>query len=214
MKIPWRIPCGECGTSESVDIHLDDDSPAWVCSKGHHNQGIFDLEFTVGYKIMAKSEYELSVRRDFSMSIVFCAMALECELSRLFKKWTNIEQSLLNRNELKDEEIEGRLRRMPSIDKRIEAVSKLMSPSGLDAFVTEMNDDLKATIDNEFPSLTIGTLAQDFQKMVFWPRNRILHFGYTEYTEPDAARCYSIVNVGLQILSRLDRAKRTAVFPD
>ena len=39
------------------------------------------------------------------------------------------------------------------------------------------------------------------------------HFGYTEYTEPDAARCYSIANIGLQILSQLDKAKYAAVFP-
>lgn len=91
MKVPLRIPCCECGIAEPVDIHLNDDSAAWVCSKGHHNDGIFALDFTVGYKILAKSEYELSARRDFSMSIVFSAMSFECELSRLFGKWTNIE---------------------------------------------------------------------------------------------------------------------------
>ena len=37
--------------------------------------------------------------------------------------------------------------------------------------------------------------------------------GYTEYTEPDAARCYSIANIGLQILSQLDKAEYVAVFP-
>ena len=55
---------------------------------------MFALDFTVGYKILAKSEYELSARRDFSMSIVFAAMSFECELSRLFGKWTSIESNL------------------------------------------------------------------------------------------------------------------------
>ena len=212
MKVALRIPCCECGTTEPVDIHLNEDSPAWVCSNGHRNQGIFALDFTVGYKILAKSEYELSARRDFSMSIVFSAMSFECELSRLFRKWTNIESNLSNGTGIKDEEIEGRLRKMARIDNRIEAVCQLMSPVGVNAFVSQTGD-LKDAIINRFPSLRIGTLAQDFQQTVFWPRNRILHFGYTEYTEPDAARCYSIANIGLQILSQLDKAKYAAVFP-
>jgi hypothetical protein len=211
MKVPLRIPCCECGITEPVDIHLNDDSPAWVCSKGHHNQGMFALDFTVGYKILAKSEYELSARRDFSMSIVFSAMSFECELSRLFGKWTNIESNLANGIGIKDEEIEGRLRKM-GVDQRIEAICRLMSPLGLNAFVSGTND-LKDAIVNRFPSLTIGSLATDFQQTVFWPRNRILHFGYTEYSEPDAARCYSIASIGLQILSQLDKAKYADVFP-
>lgn len=212
MKVPLRIPCCECGITEPVDIHLNDDSPAWVCSKGHHNQGMFALDFTVGYKILAKSEYELSARRDFSMSIVFSAMSFECELSRLFGKWTNIESNLSNGIGIKDEEIEGRLRKMGSIDQRIEAICRLMSPLGLNAFVSGTTG-LKDAIVNRFPSLTIGSLATDFQQTVFWPRNRILHFGYTEYSEPDAARCYSIASIGLQILSQLDKAKYASVFP-
>lgn len=212
MKVRLRIPCCECGITEPVDIHLNDDSAAWVCSKGHHNQGIFALDFTVGYKLLAKSEYELSARRDFSMSIVFAAMSFECELSRLFGKWTNIESNLSNGIEIKDEEIEVRLRKMGSIDQRIEAICRLMSPLELNAFVSGTNE-LRDAIVNRFPSLTIGSLATDFQQTVFWPRNRILHFGYTEYSEPDAARCYSIASVGLQILSQLDKAKYAAVFP-
>jgi len=98
-----------------VDIHLNDSTPAWVCSNGHSNQGMFALEITVGYKILAKSEFELASRRDYSMSIVFAAMAFECELSRLFGKWTNIELGMSNLPELKEVEIEERLRKMARI---------------------------------------------------------------------------------------------------
>jgi hypothetical protein len=212
MKVPLRIPCCECGIAEPVDIHLNDYSPDWVCSKGHHNLGMFALDFTVGYKILAKSEYELSARRDFSMSIVFSAMSFECELSRLFGKWTSIASNLSGGTAPKDEETEEKLRKMVRIDKRIDAVCRLMSPLGMDEFVSQTSD-LKDAIVNRFPSLRIGTLSQDFQQTVFCPRNRILHFGYTEYTETDAARCYSISNIGLHILSQLDKAKYAAVFP-
>ena len=146
------------------------------------------------------------------MSIVFAAMAFECQLAYLFGKWTKIESGLFSGAEVKDEEIEEQLRKLGRIDKRIEAVCQLMSPLGLDAFVTHTLD-LKDAIDSRFPSLNRGSLAQDFQQTVFWPRNRILHFGYTGYQQPDAARCYSIASIGLQIFSTMDKAKLSAVFP-
>jgi hypothetical protein len=195
-----------------VDIHLQDTSPTWVCSNGHRNHGLFSLDYTVGYRILAKSHYELSAREDFSMSIVFSAMAFECELSRLFGKWTNIESNLSNGTGLSEEAIEEKLRKLTNIEKRIETVCRMMSPVGLDTFVKQTKE-LNDAISNRFPSLKIGTLAHDFQQTVFWPRNRVLHFGYTAYTEADASRCHSIADIGLQILSRLDKAKYDAVFP-
>ena len=212
MKTSLRIPCVECGVTEPVDIRLHDHSPKWICSKGHHNHGYFSLDFTIGYKILGKSEYEFSSRQDFSMSIVFSAMAFECEISRLFGKWKGIEAGLRDGTILRDEDIETELRRYGSVSRKIEETCRLMSPEGLDDFVRD-RDDLKGAIDNRFPSLRIGSLAEGFQKTVFWPRNRILHFGYTEYTQADAARCYSIASLALGLLNELDKLKCAATFP-
>jgi len=82
----------------------------------------------------------------------------------------------------------------------------------MDQYVKD-TDVLRDTIQQAFPSLTIGALAKDFQQTVFWPRNRILHFGYADYVQVDAERCYSISNLGIDILSRLDKSKYAATFP-
>jgi hypothetical protein len=212
MKVPLPIPCSECGVFDPVDIHLNDDSPVWVCKNGHRNQGLFPLDFTVGKRILVKSFYELVTRRDFSMSIVFAAMGLECELSYRFAKWTHIEVGLRGDRRLDDEEIEKMLRRFRTIADRLEATCRLLDTRGIDQYVDD-TADLRDTIQNGFPSLTLGTLAQDFQQTVFWPRNRILHFGYAEYVQVDAERCYSIANLGIEILGRLDKSKYAATFP-
>jgi hypothetical protein len=213
MIIPFSLKCPICDETEpAVDIRLDDHSPCWACKNGHSNQAVFDLDFTVGYKILCKSWYEFSVRKDYSMCIVFAAMAFECEVSFLYTKWMQVESHLANGPWLKDEDVENELRRMPEIDRRIEAVCKKMSPLGLDEFVRQTTE-FKDAITTRFPSLTIGTLAKDFQRTIFWPRNRILHYGYTGHEEPDAARCASIAELGIRILSQLDKAKRLAVLP-
>ncbi len=210
MKIPLRLPCQNCGATDPVDIHLDDDSPDWVCQCcGKENSGFFELEFTIGYKILARSEWEHNARKDYSMSIILSAMAFECELSRLFNKWTHISALTSEQDRVNDEEIETMLRKYASIRERIEAVGKLLDPRGLDDFVRS-SARLRETIESGFPSLHIGSLAQDFQRTLFWPRNRILHTGYTGYTQEDSARCHSIARLALGILHDMDLARRTS----
>src|SRR5487761_568897 len=46
----------------------------------------------------------------------------------------------------------------------------------------------KKTIGEGFPSLHQGSLATNFQRAVFWPRNKVLHHGTASHTRDDAAR--------------------------
>jgi hypothetical protein len=56
---------------------------------------------------------------------------LSADSRGLFEKWKNIESNLSN-GAGTDEEIEGRLRKMGSIDQPIEAIWQLMSPLGME----------------------------------------------------------------------------------
>jgi hypothetical protein len=207
MKILLRLPCSGCGGTDPIEIRLDDDSPDWTCrSCGAANSGIFDLDFTIGYKILARSHYEHTVRHDHSMSIVFSATALECELSRLFLKWNRI-QTLKSGRDPDDKVIEEMLRHHKNIRHKIDQVGRLLDKSGIDKFV-HGSTTLRSAIANDFPSLNVGSLAEDFQKTLFWPRNRILHAGYTQDDEKESARCYSIAEVGLRVFRNMDHAKR------
>jgi hypothetical protein len=156
--------------------------------------------------LLVRGEYELNEENDYSMAIVLSATALECELSFLFRKWNWIER-FARGEQLRDEQIEKMLQLHRTIKEKIKQVCLLLDPWGVDKFVAS-DDELRDAVENRFPSLHIGTLAQDIQKTVFWPRNRILHGGFSAFGRDDAAKCYSIADLGLRILRKMDESRR------
>lgn len=112
--------------------------------------------------------------------------------------------------EISDADLEEQLRRYQTIKVKIEEVAKLMDSRGFTQFVKE-TDDLRETIVEGFPSLNIDSLASSFQEKLFWPRNRILHLGYSSYREDDAFRSLNIAVLGLKILEVMDRNKRKTI---
>jgi len=80
-----------------------------------------------------------------------------------------------------------------------------MSPLSLDEFVKQ-SPELAMDI-LRFPSLKLGQLADNFEELVFWPRNRVIHFANIGHSEEEAKRCLSIAGFGLDILTALDAAK-------
>ncbi len=86
----------------------------------------------------------------------------------------------------------------------------LMDARGFTQFVKE-TEDLRETIVEGFPSLDIDNLATSFQKNLFWPRNRILHLGYSNYKEGDAFRSLNIAVLGLRILEVMDRNEQKTI---
>jgi len=205
MNIPYKVICAECVREYDADVKLHDNSPDFICPLGHRMSGFFDLDFTAGFRLLLRSQRELIDRSDYSMSIILAAMSMESEVSRLFWKWLHID-SLGRGESMQEQEVEGMLRKFPNIADRISRVARLMYSAGMDAFVAGSAEfkDLQV----RFPSLRIGCLPQCFQESVFWPRNRIVHFGYSQYTREDAARIHSIANMGLAILKALDYERR------
>jgi len=74
-------------------------------------------------------------------------------------------------------------------------------------FVTSKTH-LREQISKGFTSIKIGSLAADFQGHLFWPRNRVPHWGDAKNSYQDAAKCYSIANLGLTILREMDLERR------
>ena len=66
---------------------------------------------------------------------------------------------------------------------------------------------LSTNIKNDFPSLDVNKLAENFQKQLFWPRNRVLHLGYSDYTNQNAKKCFNIALLGLQIFEKMEKNK-------
>ena len=165
MKIPLPVRCVECGKDNTPVIPLDVHSLDFTCAHcGYDHHGPFDLRFTIGQRLLRRAAHELRVNVDPSMSIVFSAMALECEVSRLHHKWERID-GLLRMEEIPEDELNERLRRFQNIAAKIEGVAKLMHAPGLEDFIAN-NEELRDTISNGFQSIQLGSVVKDFQKQL------------------------------------------------
>ncbi len=163
--------------------------------------------YTIGDRILEKSRWEYLTNADYSMGIVLAAMAVECELARLFFKWRGIELLAERGHRTSTEDLEPQYRKLgTNVAKRIDRVAAMLDPRGLDVFARW--SPLAGTIERDHPSLHLGSLAKDIQQALFWPRNRILHDGFTEHAKNDAERCHRIAALVLELLKRLDVARR------
>lgn len=211
MNIPLPLKCPNCGESRTQRVHLNDPTADFICERCKSNcTGIPSLDVTIGDLILARSYSEFSVEKDYDMAIVLAAMAFECELSRLYCKWKEVEA--LNTGAFDLEESEEELRQMGSVAEKIIKISAFVYDGGIEAFAAA-SDKWKKSIGEDFPSLHLGSLARDFQRTVFWPRNKVLHQGKANHTRDEAARCYSIAWLGIQILKEMDKA-RLAIFQE
>lgn len=179
----------------------------WSCSEcGHENTVLSAAGWTLGARILEKAVFEYLENGDFSTSIIFSAMAAEAELARLFFKWREID-ALRQGRSTSEGELEEAYRHLGfNIAEKIEAVSRLLDDRGIDKFARVSK--LSERIENDFPSLDLGSLAEGIQKAVFWPRNRILHAGYTDYGLEDAKRANNIARLSLELLKEMDGARR------
>lgn len=209
-KVPLSLQCHNCKEPFTHKVHLGETSFDWTCPKcGFQHPCFLGLDLTVGVLLLEKSRYELLQEKDFPMAVVFPAVAFESELSRLFLKWKEIE--CLGRGvELDREECERELRDFKTIDRKIEGVSQFLVSSGIDDFVSSKTQ-LRDRISTGFKSIRLGSIAADFQQHLFWPRNRVLHWGDATNSCEDAAKCYSIADLGLAILREMDLDRRTAL---
>ena len=82
--------------------------------------------------------------------------------------------------------------------------------SGIDDFVRS-KPELEAHISSSFQSVRVGHLAEDFQRHLFWPRNSVLHWGDAKFSYEDAAKCFSIAELGLRILREIDAHRRVSL---
>jgi hypothetical protein len=162
-----------------------------------------DLNFTVGDRILEKSKWEHLTNADYTTAIVFAAMAVEAEMARLFFKWRRIELLPIRGHRTSTEDLEPECRKLSSsIAKRIDQIAIMLSDKDLGRFARR--SPLAGTIVRDYPSLNLDSLAGDVQQALFWPRNRILHHGFTDHTKDDATRCVNVAALILQLFKSMD----------
>lgn len=200
MKTSLFVKCGRCGKGNHINYILTDTDVKSACECGNQLSYSLGSEFTIGQRILGRSTYEYLMNRDYNLSIIFSAMAVDCELSNLYFKWKSIDSNI------SDQELEKTLRKFRNINNKIQEVSKLMFPKGFEKFIRS-NWEILKNIKNDFPSLSKNKVAESFQQQLFWPRNRVLHLGFSGYTKDDAKRCFNIAMLGLQIFDKMDEYK-------
>ncbi len=210
MNIPLQLNCFSCGEPNTPRIHLDQSSFDWTCKKcGHLHPSFLPLDFTIGPKLLYRSLYELQIEKDYSLSIVLSATGLDSELSNLFFKWTRIADGLAGRK-FDEEACEKALLKFGNFIYKMTGVTELLHPGGgIEAFVSSSAEFTDAL--TRFPSLNQGSLAVDFHKTVFKPRNKILHQGVANFSEPDANKVWTIADLGLKMLLAMDIEKRATI---
>jgi hypothetical protein len=209
MNIPFPIKCRECKTKKSFIITSEVSNFEFICTCGARYPIFLQNSITIGTKLLQRSQYEIESNNDFSLSIIFSATAVECELSRLYKKWRRIIELKKSSgfSEISENALEIELRKNNQILKKIKQTSILMDENGFDDFVKK-SPEIKNTIDQKYPSLDSNNLSESIQEKVFWIRNRIIHMGKTNYSKIDAIRCLNISSLCVYILKEMDKEKR------
>jgi hypothetical protein len=210
MRFQPALPCQRCGAGDPVNVPLNAIWFEWTCPRCEYENAVLSpTGWTIGGRILEKAVFEYHENADFSTSIIFSAMAVEAEVARLFSKWRKIDTMQHEVRVPSAEELEEGYRRLGrTITEKIEGVGRLLDDRGIDEFAR--TSELRKRIESDFPSLSIGSLAEDIQKAVFWPRNRILHAGFMEYQQEDAKRANNIARLTLELLKEMDTARRPA----
>lgn len=209
MKIPFQVTCINCGKKTKYFVHSLDTSFDFNCECGEQSNFDIQSNITLSKKMLWRSLHEMETNNDFSLSIIFSAMAFEYEIARKYRKWRKIKE-LKKKNLISHEELEEELRKLFNLKNKIKRTSLLMDPKGIDNFVASSKDIVK-TIKKDYPFLDYKKLSKSIEQYLFRPRNCIVHLGTTKYLKDDALQCFSVSYLGIHILNLMDKAKKKKI---
>ncbi len=199
MMIPYPVNCRVCKQRFRIRVRLTQSLTNWKCTScGHKNTHSGFRWGEIGLRLWIRAQYELHKAHDPSLSIVLAAASVDCELTRIYFRRTRSASA----TPISDEILEEQLRTFGNIKDKITKVAKLLHQGGIDDFVKSF-DWLREEITQQAPSLTVGSLASDIQKQLFWPRNRVLHAA-AGYSSEDGSRCLSVGFAALQVFREME----------
>lgn len=208
MNIPVRYECKKCKSDGWVTIEQEDSHFNYDCPCGYEGSVYLGNTYTIGEKLLEKSFYEYKENKDYSLSIVLSAMAFESEISTIYIRVKEINNS--NKGiDTTDEDLEqweNELRKMSNIENKINQIFNFLANEELVPFVKK-DAEFSEVINECFPSLDVDNLSFSFTVNLFWLRNKILHLGYNDVHEIDARRCLNIASIGINIFNKMDNSK-------
>jgi len=210
-SFPIRCQCGHEIVLEAVGTNSFRDTS---CPKCQSAIWIVDNGF-VSTRVFNKSLEELN-SGDFTLSIILSAMAVECELARVFVKWKEIDLGLPSEVTQGDRAAwDVQLRKWTKIALRFDRVCEFLTNQTFDELIASHINLLKSVQQRHPDSSKYGSLKKFFVEHLFWKRNAIVHLGKIDSTRPDAEVCRRTAETLFHIVSEMDfvRLRRLEVKP-
>jgi len=207
MIIPLKYQCRNCGNEDWIKIQQEDSHFNYDCRCGYRGSVYLGQTYNISEKLLERSWYEYENNQDYPLSIILAAMAFESQISQFYVRTQEILE-LKDGNEVSREDFESweeELRRMNGVANKIQKISEILVPGGLESYL-EDNDELRTALEEGFPSLDIDNLPVSLQKELFWPRNEVLHYGKSNNTAENALKCINIAAVSMRLFNDMEKA--------
>jgi hypothetical protein len=202
-------PICSCGRKLTSTAYGDGDFESVVCpdcNMTYHQVEPLSVS-PAAERLLLRSNAELEAG-DYSLAVVIGAMAVEAFLTSFFMKLKGMDNYALTwslATPLEEAAWEKEYPRSGGFPKPADFVSNKIAGVPFDEFVVT-NQTAKAIMDS-LPE-AVGQSAKDFfQVNLFYPRNRIAHWGYVNTTEAEGQRCHELAVAIVSIFREMDRAK-------
>jgi hypothetical protein len=121
---------------------------------------------------------------------VFSALAIEANLARLYsvaKTPGQVNEYGYPKDESHERQIANAWSKIRGIENRFDAVSKACTGSTFNTYVTR-SARVVAVIETQYPFVDTDGIVSSISRLVFEPRNSIVHWGRIEHGREDAER--------------------------
>jgi len=216
VQFTFPVACSSCGCNFSALGYLKGSIPRAVCPQCGMQIHFFDhLSISVlADRLLLRSQNEIH-KSDFTVSILFSAIAVECALSQVFLKWRGLdhlrsegrppietEQSAHEREYKKNVGSGGFV-------KSANFVSVFLVGKNYDEFVAAFIEESKTAelIKAGFPQYESQIKSNYIHAKLFAKRNRIMHWGEVSYAKDDASDGLTAAATAISVLKAMDKRK-------
>jgi len=208
VKFVQEMPCS-CGGVFPFATYGEAPWPTVVCAKcGMAGGQINPLSVSVtAERLLYRSKQELE-GGDYTLSIIIGTMAVESFLTRLFfrvKGMDSFATTFTWPTEAQEKVWENEYPRKGGFTGPADFVSKATTGMTFDEFVESSATAKK--IMAGFPDAAGLSAKQYFQSDLFYPRNRIAHWGYVSTTKDEAERCFALAVAIVSLFREMDKVK-------
>jgi len=207
MKHSWPVKCG-CGQAINLEAAGTKDFPSVQCPKcGNTIVPIADA--LVHKRIFNRGYMELQ-DGDFTLAIVFAAMAVECYVAYLYLKWKGIDHGLSGQSVSSAEEDSWAddLRKWNSVGARFDKVCDLLTNQTFDSFLASTVE-----VAQKYPAMqAVPSAKQWFQDELFAKRNLVVHRGAIDFQQQEASACVEIARTLLGVFEKMDGVRYRKTF--